>query len=824
MKEKWEYTQEDFFADTHNAAISEKTLRRAADDGEISEESLKKLAKKLGYEDDWKSLLVALGGDPNRGQHHIESPMTDFVGREDDLNALRAKLRDGNVHLTSMRGMGGIGKTQMARKLAASLNDGSRSALEIDLKGASATVALTPEQVLIALIRSLTKESDGLPDSVDKLEGMWQDCLRRRPVLLLLDNARDAVQVIRALPKSAGHKVIITSRAKFSLPGVLPFEVIALTEDESCELLQNIKTNLGDDDAKMLAKECSYLPLALRLAGSFLANRETLPAATYIKDLRSRRLALLDRAADECGESSITATLSLSYNWLSEELKRRWRSLGVFPDSFDTAAASAVWAMNSVESATELNFSTTDEQDLAELNRLSLLNWSAKEKRYSLHDLAREFARSSLNLQEVFDSSLRHANFFQVLHAKLDQEAFTEIGVISRTALNSFQRELVNITAGWEWSGQQSATGIAAARIHAEYANNSGELMAAFVAPSHRHKLYSQSVAVIASAVYPRAAMMAQFSLARAMYDRGDKAGSETAAAILATVVGDATTLGEIEAAVNAQMFYGRHFRRIGDNKRAIREHELAVTAARSLLNPRVLAKALSQLTRTQLDCDQVPAAEISNGEALAISKKLGYSQYVAGCLLTSSRIISSKAATAGRQGNPIYQRELTDQSIEMQEDAVTEARNIGTLKLLNIALFSLGRSLRFRNQGDDRLRALTCFEESLKLNKVLGNIRAEAGACHDIGETLRMLDRHDEAIRVLNQALDLQKQAENKLGEAETLEGLIKLLLRSDPIQAEAYLKRCREIYSSPELRRYKRQWDDLERWVKGRRQRLEN
>lgn len=66
LKEKWEYTQADFFADTRNAGIAEKTVRRAATERKITEESLKKLAQKLGFNTDWQSLLVMLGGNPNR--------------------------------------------------------------------------------------------------------------------------------------------------------------------------------------------------------------------------------------------------------------------------------------------------------------------------------------------------------------------------------------------------------------------------------------------------------------------------------------------------------------------------------------------------------------------------------------------------------------------------------------------------------------------------------------------------------------------------------------------------------------------------------------
>jgi tetratricopeptide (TPR) repeat protein len=124
------------------------------------------------------------------------------------------------------------------------------------------------------------------------------------------------------------------------------------------------------------------------------------------------------------------------------------------------------------------------------------------------------------------------------------------------------------------------------------------------------------------------------------------------------------------------------------------------------------------------------------------------------------------------------------------------------------------------RRRGDDRIRALACFEESLKLNGLTGNLRGQAGAYLDIAETLRMLNKFGEAIKALRRSLHLQRQAESWLGEADTLESLIKVYLKSHPKRAEVFLNRSRVIYKMPEMKRYKRQWDELERWVKQRKQ----
>ena len=68
--------------------------------------------------------------------------------------------------------------------------------------------------------------------------------------------------------------------------------------------------------------------LALCLAGSALAEQEDLRVGAYLAQLRETRGRLPD----------VEASLRLSYDLLSEEVQARWRTLAVFPATFDRAA------------------------------------------------------------------------------------------------------------------------------------------------------------------------------------------------------------------------------------------------------------------------------------------------------------------------------------------------------------------------------------------------------------------------------------------------------------------------------------------------------
>ena len=65
-----------------------------------------------------------------------------------------------------------------------------------------------------------------------------------------------------------------------------------------------------------------------------LAERQDLPVGEYLERLRKTRGRL----------EGVEASLCLSYALLSEELQQRWRILAVFPGTFESPGAAAVWA------------------------------------------------------------------------------------------------------------------------------------------------------------------------------------------------------------------------------------------------------------------------------------------------------------------------------------------------------------------------------------------------------------------------------------------------------------------------------------------------
>ena len=81
-----------------------------------------------------------------RPLHQLRAPLPDFVGREDELAELEAAISVGGATLSGVRGMGGVGKTELALVLAHRLMDRYPDAqFYLDLRGTSRGGVFPPQ-------------------------------------------------------------------------------------------------------------------------------------------------------------------------------------------------------------------------------------------------------------------------------------------------------------------------------------------------------------------------------------------------------------------------------------------------------------------------------------------------------------------------------------------------------------------------------------------------------------------------------------------------------------------------------------------------------
>ena len=147
---------------------------------------------------------------------------------------------------------------------------------------------------------------------------------------------------------------------------------------------------------------------------------------------RQQRLQLID------------ASLSLSYELLSEELREWWRWLAVFPETFGECGSRG-WEVEPDQA----------KYMLGELMAASLVEWNETSDRYRLHDLARLFADAKLSSEERAVSQMRFAMHYRNMLAAA-RDRYMEGGASLLRGLALFDLEWGNIQAGHAWVAAQA--------------------------------------------------------------------------------------------------------------------------------------------------------------------------------------------------------------------------------------------------------------------------------------------------------------------------------------------------------------------------------
>jgi tetratricopeptide (TPR) repeat protein len=256
-----------------------------------------------------------------------------FVGREADLRALATVLKGGKTmaiaQTAAIVGLGGMGKTQLASEF--SHRYGQFFAGGVFWLSFSELAAVPAEVAACGRpgVMALHQEFHTLPiaDQVQLVQAAWQSPL---PRLLIFDNCEDEALLAQWRPPHGGCRVLVTSRRASWEPslGVQLVPLGILQRDESLALLRHHRPDLATDDADLnaIAAELGDLPLALHLAGSFLARyRHAITPAAYLAQLqqpellthRSLQGGTLTRELSPTGhEPHVARTFALSYDRL----------------------------------------------------------------------------------------------------------------------------------------------------------------------------------------------------------------------------------------------------------------------------------------------------------------------------------------------------------------------------------------------------------------------------------------------------------------------------------------------------------------------------
>ena len=412
-----------------------------------------------------------------RKPNNLPVQLTSFVGRTEEIAAVRDEISRPEVHLLTLTGPGGVGKTRLSLEVAALMLDQFEDGVFF--------VALAPIRDP-TLIGPTIAHALGIRESKSKppMETL-KDYLREKQMLLVLDNfehlTKAAPLVTELLTGSPQVKVLVTSRTLLHVYGehlhpILPLKLTrpgsvdqpeSTSQPEAVQLFINraraMKADftLTEEDFQTLVEICTRLdglPLAIELAAARV--RQISPQAMLCqwedKSGRSPLQTLTGGPSDlSTRHKTLRNAIAWSYNLLEAREQAAFRRAGIFEGGWSPEAAAKIigeplfdnnypTSVPSANPAMELIFESLVEANLVKQSE------SGGETRFSMLETIRAYAFERLvESGEVEVLRRRHADFFLRL-AEMAKPMM--LGSQQVVWINRLEQEYENLRAALKWA------------------------------------------------------------------------------------------------------------------------------------------------------------------------------------------------------------------------------------------------------------------------------------------------------------------------------------------------------------------------------------
>jgi tetratricopeptide (TPR) repeat protein len=687
-----------------------------------------------------------------------------FFGRVQDLLQLEQALVDHEIVCVVATGIGGIGKTSLARQFVA-----TRAAVCFP-DGSAWLDATRLTQDLDRVCRRFgwsEQRELGAQESVAWLARALND----QSFLLIVDNVSSEVERDH-VPRPGGRcRTLVTSRER-ALHDDLDaarLELGVWSEAESlaylrarCERLRG----LADAELTPLVEFVGNLPLGVKLLASLLLRRTFTPSAA-LEQLRAQPVSVLEKYRGQ--NPGLVATFQTSYEMLAEPGRRVLQAMAVCAGQ---TRAEVVAAVAGVDAADEL---------LDELHGRSLVEHDAGVAApWRLHDVVRMFVAAQPGREGFEAAHLGWVEAHVNVHADvLDHVAFeagvdeTVVAMQRLVAAQAFERAMQLYSPVEDHSRRMGAYPRAMAL---------GEwLLAALPDTSSWASKCMNRLGLCCRACGDLAKAIDFHQRALALAEKVDR----------------------IDVQARCLDNLGTCYWTVGDLAKAIDFHQRALALEETLGRIENQDRCLGNLGLCYETLGDIPKAIDHHELALALAEKVGH--------------IAGQANQLGNLG--LCYRGLGDipRAIDFHQRSLALEEQLGRIEGQATQLGNLGNCYRMLGEIP---KAIDFLQRALALDEKFGRIGGQAINIGNLGICYQTLGEVPKAIDFHQRALALHEKLGRIEGQANQLANLGSILARhGDASEARQRLTRAESLYvglglplDHPQLRRVRQELGQLD------------